>query len=270
MKKLVLLFSIILFSASIFAQDTLLISKNYIPHTDTTLIFTPKNYNPDQKYPLVFMLHGWAGNYAQWSKTANLQHFADADSFVIVCPDGFYDCWYINSPKKPDSQFETFFFKDLVPEVFAKYNIDTTNIFITGLSMGGHGAMYLMLTHPKFFKSAGSTSGILDLTAFPEHWGLDKVLGPYKSNKKFWEEHSDINLLKNIKGTEKPIIVDCGTSDFSFQVNKNFAKLAKADDVNIKFITGPGNHSHKYWHKSIPAHFKFFHDLVVKDKRQNK
>ncbi len=43
--------------------------------------------------------------------------------------------------------------------------------------MGGHGAINLFLNHPGFFKSAGSTSGILDLLPFPDNWGIKNVLG---------------------------------------------------------------------------------------------
>ncbi len=257
-------FIIISFFSSIviFPQDTLLFNRSYIPYTDTTIVFSPSNYNPAVSYPLLFMLHGWSGNYAQWSHDANLQGYADKDSLVIVCPDGFYDSWYINSPVKKNSQFVTFFFKDLVPVVFKKYNIDKKNIFITGLSMGGHGAMYLYLTHKKFFKSAGSTSGILDITAFPKNWGLPKVLGSYSLHPNRWEKYSDIYLLKNIVGNKVPIIVDCGTGDFSLNVNKRFYEKCKKLGIPIDFITGPGTHSHKYWKHSIIKQFAFFKNLI--------
>ncbi len=261
MRKLILLL-IFLFSILVYSQDTLLINASYIPHTDTTLVYYPAQYNSANRYPLLFMLHGYGGNYSQWSRDANLQHYANADSFIIVCPDGFYDSWYVNSPVNPKSQWETFFFKNLVPEIFHKFNIDTTNIFITGLSMGGHGAMYLFLKYPKFFKSAGSTSGILDLTPFPDNWGISKILGKMNSHPEEWENHSDIYLLKNIKGTGRPIIVDCGLEGFAFNVNKRFVDSCKVYNVKVTFLTSHGKHSHSYWKKSIPKHFEFFHNLL--------
>ena len=258
-KMLKRIFFIILFySILTFPQDSLFFNADYIPHTDTTLIFKPANYNSSNAYPLLFMLHGWSGNYAQWSRIANLQHYADADSFIIVCPDGFYDSWYINSPVRKNSQFEKFFFKNLVPGIFKKYNIDKKNIFITGLSMGGHGAMYLFLKHPDFFKSAGSTSGILDITAFPKNWELPEYLGPMKSDSALWKKYSDIYLLKNIANWKMPILVDCGKDDFSYNVNLNFVHKCKQLNIPLVFLTGSGNHSYKYWEKSIIKHFEFF------------
>lgn len=139
-----ILFSSALFlilSIEVFPQDTLLINADYIPYTDTALVFYPKDYNPDTSYPLLFMFHGCTGNYAQWNEIANLDSIADKEGFIIVTPDGFYSSWYVNSPVINNSQYETFFFNNLVPSIFHKFNIDKKNIFITGLSMGGHGAM---------------------------------------------------------------------------------------------------------------------------------
>ena len=259
-----ILFVMFLCSVFLYPQDTLLFNASCIPYTDSTIVFKPANYDSSISYPLLFMLHGWAGSYSQWSKDADLQGYADKDSLIIVCPDGFYDSWYINSPVEKNSQYVKFFFKELVPAVFNKYNIDKKNIFITGLSMGGHGAIYLYLTHRKFFKSAGSTSGILDITAFPNNWGLPKVLGPYTSSPNRWKKYSDINLLNKIKGNKIPIIVDCGTEDFSFDVNKRFDEKCKELGIPIDFITGPGKHSHEYWKQSIVKHFQFFKSLIDK------
>ena len=253
---------ILFISSEVFSQDTLLINSNYIPHTDTTLVFYPNNYNADNSYPLLFMLHGYSGNYKQWNDITNLDSVANKDGFIIVCPDGFYDSWYVDSPMKKNSQYETFFFKNLVPEIFKKYNIDKKNIFITGLSMGGYGAMYYYLKHTDFFRSAGSTSGILDITAFPNNWGMPKVFGSLTLHQKTWENHSDLYLLNKLKIKNKKIIVDCGTDDFSFKVNQAFADSCKQLGINIDFITSPGNHNYQYWRKSILKQFEFFKNII--------
>ena len=177
MKKTVFIIFFLLRIGNVFAQDTLVISKPYIPYPDTTLIFTPQNSSQLNKISLIFLLHGWSGNYAQWNIITNLQSYADKYKMIIVCPDGFYDSWYLDNTFEPRVQFERFFWNDLVPEILQKYKVDSTKIFISGLSMGGHGALMLFLKHPDFFLSAGSTSGILDLTAFPEKWGIKKEIG---------------------------------------------------------------------------------------------
>ncbi|MDP4175648.1 MAG: alpha/beta hydrolase family protein [Bacteroidota bacterium] len=262
MKKLIIIAFALCFS-SIFAQEKLILSSDIVPHADTSLVFVPKDYNGTSNYPLLFMLHGWSGNYNQWNDvTGGLQSYADKYKFIIICPDGFYDSWYLDSPVKANSQFETFFFKTLVPNLFDKYKIDKSRIFITGLSMGGHGAMTLLLKHPDFFKSAGSTSGILDITAFPDRWSMLNALGKYSEKPDNWTKNSALFLIKNIKGLDKELIIDCGTEDFAYNVNKAFNEKCIETKIKITFISQPGAHTREYWKSTIDNHFRFFARLA--------
>jgi len=263
MKRIVFIIFFLLLTGNVFAQDTLVINKPYIPYPDTTLIITPGNNSQPSEMPLVFLLNGWSGNYAQWNIITDVQSYSDKYNMIIVCPDGFYDSWYLDNPFEPRVQFERFFWKDLVPKILQKYKVDTNKIFISGLSMGGHGAMTLFLKHPDFFLSAGSTSGILDLTAFPEKWGIKKGIGNYNDFSKVWKSNSAIYLLQNIVGMNKQIIFDCGTEDFSYDVNNNFRAKCRKLKIKATFISQPGNHNAQYWHHSIKAHFEFFNSLIT-------
>ena len=255
-------FCFLIFSGIIFSQDTLLIYADSVPAADTTIIFIPQSYDPTNYYPLLFMLHGWSGNYAQWSEITDLQKYADDYNFIIACPDGFYDSWYLNSTVKTNIQFEKFFFDNLVPEIFNRYKISKENIFITGLSMGGHGAITLFLKHPDFFNSGGSTSGILNITQFPKKWGIENMIGEMNDNLSVWQNNSAVHILAKIEKFNHDIIVDCGTQDFALKVNEEFYETCKTKGVRIKFIAQPGNHSRQYWKKSIDEHFRFFNELI--------
>ncbi len=248
------------------AQDTLIFNRPYIPWPDTTLVYLPHQQKPLIKLPMLILLHGWSGTYRQWGREINLQNYADHYGWIIVTPDGFYDSWYINSPVKKNVQFETFFWKDLIPKLFADYKIDSLKIFISGLSMGGHGAMTLFLKHPDFFLSAGSTSGILDLTYFPDRWSMKNALGSIKDNPQAWKNNSAIYLLQNIAGTDKQIIFDCGTEGFAYDVNKKFFDKCRELKIKATFISQPGKHTHSYWKKSIKEHFFFFEQLLKEKK----
>lgn len=256
-------FLFVLLNSFIFSQDTLFLSAEYIPNTDTVLIFTPQNYDALQGYPLVYLLHGWSGDYNQWNSTSGgLQVYADKYQFIIVCPDGFYDSWYVDNPFKENMQWEKHFWNDITPSINEKYNVDKSKIFISGLSMGGHGAITLFLKRPDFFLSAGSTSGILDLTFFADRWSIKSGVGSYEDNSELWENNSAYYLLKNIEGTDKQFIFDCGRDDFAYEVNERFND--KCDSLKIKatFISQPGNHKHEYWKKTIQMHFDFFNNLL--------
>jgi S-formylglutathione hydrolase FrmB len=226
------------------------------------LLFKPKNYNSAKEYPLLFMLHGHGGDYKQWSEIADLDHYANKYNFIIVCPDGDSDSWYVDSPIDSAVKFESYFFNNLVPEIFESYNIDKQNIFITGLSMGGYGAINLFLNHPDFFKSAGSTSGILDLLPFPNNWGIKNVLGEQETRRDNWIKHSAIYNLDKIKSLNKKFIVDCGTEDFAYDVNRRFRDSCSIKGIQLNFIQTSGDHSYYYWNNSIVRHLEFFEELV--------
>lgn len=263
MKK-ILIFLVILIIATACNKPEpalLIIKSSFLPVEDSILVFTPENYSKKNTYPLVILLHGWSGNYEQWSTITNLQNFSDAYNFVIACPDGFYDSWYVNSELK-QIRFEDFFIKDFLPKLKKEYSLDTNNFFITGLSMGGHGAITLFLKHPGYFKSAGSTSGILDLTHFPDRWSIKDGIGSIKDFPQLWQNNSAFFLLDSAKIGNKKLFVDCGTEDFAYPVNLNFVKKCQDLGYNFKFISIPGTHSHKHWRKMIPKHFDFFYKQI--------
>lgn len=259
--KYLSLFIIFLFAYQLDnAQDTLVLQSTYLPKNDTVLVFTPNQYQPkDSTYPLVYMLHGYGGNYSQMNKLLNLQSYANQYRFIIVCPDGLFDSWYFNSPIRLKSQYETFFFSDLYPKINKDYPTDTTNIFITGLSMGGHGAMYLFLRHASKFKAAASSSGVLDLNySSLKYSSLSNMLGEYKTSISTFNEYSAINQLDSIKLSNKAIFVDCGTKDHLLEANNKFNEACMDRWIQITYMNMPGRHNAVYWKSSLPWHFEFF------------
>ncbi|WP_379086658.1 alpha/beta hydrolase [Pedobacter sp. UC225_65] len=159
------------------AQEQLVYQSKNLPKPDTTWVFKPKSYKKAEKLPVIFLLHGYSGNYKQWHTIMDAQKYADEYNFIIVCPDGLFSSWYLNSPVKPDWQFENFFFDELYPDIKKKYSVDEQHIFISGLSMGGHGAFYLFIKRPELFSSAGSTSGGIKLSDGFGKFGLGRSVG---------------------------------------------------------------------------------------------
>ncbi|BAP29085.1 putative esterase [Chryseobacterium sp. StRB126] len=221
---------------------------------------------PKEKYPLVYLLHGYSENYRQWSQTTDLQKLSDRYKMIIVCPDGFVT-WYINSPYDKGSQAEDFFFKELVPKLHTKFNIDDRNIFISGLSMGGYGAIRYFLLHQEYFNTAGSTSGAFSLdiniltkaslSFFQTTRIINDLSRSLGSSSKEWNQYSISSLLKAYnKGN--PFLIDCGTDDILYSSTLEVKKLANSLKIPITFISQPGNHNTEYWKKSIEHHFIFF------------
>ena len=242
------------------ASDTLVVSSQYLPVNDSVLVITPTDYHPrDSVYPLVYMLHGYGGKFTNLNSFLDLQSYADEYRFIIVCPDGLFDSWYFDSPRKTNMKWETFFFNDLYPLINEKYPVDTVNIFITGLSMGGHGAMYLFLRHSGKFNAAASSSGVLDLNySALKYSSLSNHLGEYNDSKDVFTKYSAISQLDSIKFTDKQIFTDCGTKDHLLEANNKFNEKCMDYRIQITFMTMPGRHNRRYWVNSFPWHFDFF------------
>jgi S-formylglutathione hydrolase FrmB len=258
-----LIFSFALLTRS-FAQDQHVFQSDFLNQPDTVWVFTPENQSSDTSYPLLYLLHGWSGNYHYWDDIIDCQDYANRYGFIIVCPDGLYDSWYLDSPVKSENQYEQFFKKELSTYVENNYPVQKQHVFITGLSMGGHGALYLMEKIPEYFAAAGSLSGLLDLHDWGNQYGIDRILGISKATdpNKTFEEYSVLGNIVQLTKANKPLIVSCGTEDPFYQINVRFAEICIDNLINIQFIESPGNHNSSYWQSAVKAHFAFFKELT--------
>ena len=262
MKSLILTIGMCLASLSIFAQDQLYFNPFYIPYTDTTLVYTPKDYSmtSGRKYPVMFLLHGCGATYRQWNTIINVQKYADAYGFIIVCPDGLKDSWYINSPRKQMSKFEDFFFKDLFPTIKTTYRVEEDQVFITGICAGGHGALYLFSRRPDIFRAAGSSGGVLDLSVESANASLQNILGSAEGD--VLGKYSVINNVGKLAASQKEIIFDCGTEDVNYEANNDFRRRCDELKVKATYISQPGKSDRAYWQRAIKVQFDFFKRIV--------
>lgn len=66
MKHLIIIVLALMIDTSMKAQEKWILKSENLAKTDTVLIFKPKTYNATEKYPLVYLLHGYSENYKQW------------------------------------------------------------------------------------------------------------------------------------------------------------------------------------------------------------
>jgi len=225
-------------------------------------VILPNNYkNSKQPFPTLYLLHGAGGSFKDWaSNVPTLKNLVDQYQMIIVCPDGGKTSWYFDSPIDPKYQYETYITKELVPAIDQHYyTIESANKkAIAGLSMGGHGAIFLATKHPEIWGAAGSMSGGVDFRGFPNNWDLKKRLGEYKINKTIWDQHVVINLLKQIKASKLRLIIDCGEDDFFMNVNQSFHQKLQQHQIKHDFIVRPGAHNWEYWKNAVIYQMLFF------------
>jgi S-formylglutathione hydrolase FrmB len=226
------------------------------------VVITPLNYHQRQKnYPVIYLLHGHAGSYSQWINTApQLKDKVDEMQVIIVCPDAGFNSWYFDSEKDSTFKYETFISKELVAYIDKNYRsiADRKGRAITGLSMGGHGGLYLSIKHPDTFGAGGATSGGVDITPFPDNWQIKHVLGDIATNRSNWEKNSVINMVDSLKDKKLFIIFDCGIDDFFLEVNRNLHKKLLQLKISHDYIERPGGHNGPYWKNSIDYQLVYF------------
>ncbi|MFN0293377.1 alpha/beta hydrolase [Pedobacter helvus] len=255
MKKLLLALFILVALKSVAANvDTV---KTYSPSMKKEIkavVITPANYKEKSKFQVVYLLHGYSGNYANWvTAVPAIKNLADQHQLIIVCPDGNFNSWYLDSPEQPNSKYETYIAKELVKWVDEHYKTiaDKKARAITGLSMGGHGALYLAFKHQDVFSVAGSMSGGVDIRPFPNNWDMAKLLGTYAEKPAQWDNASVINLTHLLTPNALSLIVQCGTDDFFYKVNVALHEKLTYQNIPHTFITNPGGHTWKYWAEAI-------------------
>ncbi|MFA5326320.1 MAG: alpha/beta hydrolase family protein [Prolixibacteraceae bacterium] len=256
MKRIVFLLFFVLSFACLQAAvvDTIQVYSPSMQKNLNAVVITPDDYTSATKLPVVYLLHGYSGNYRDWiTKDKDLVKYADQYDMIIVCPDGSFSSWYFDSPVDPTSKYETFISEELVKAIDSKYKTiqDRKGRAITGLSMGGHGALYLAFKHQDVYGAAGSMSGGVDIRPFPNNWDISKRLGTYAEYPERWEKNTVINMLNLLTPNSLAIIFDCGTEDFFFKVNENLHQQLLYRNIPHDFIARPGNHNWAYWTNSV-------------------
>lgn len=223
-------------------------------------VVIPSHYEETSKrFPVVYLLHGYAGDHGIWSRLTDMEDLADRYDIVFVCPSGGHASWYIDSPIDSDSRYETHIIDETIPYIDRHYRtIDSRRgRAVVGSSMGGHGALMLLAAYPSMFCGAGSISGIMDLTAFPTEWGIAEVLGPQSKNRELWEQHSFLKAAHKLRGKHKAIMLDCGTSDFAREGNRKAHELLLDHNIEHVYCERPGHHSSRYVAEALEYHIMF-------------
>ena len=257
-----LLFFVAFFHVHAAKVDTIEVHSARMQKNIKTVVVSPDD---GKATATLYILHGYSGNYKNWVDNApQIKLLVDQYQYLVVCPDGGFDSWYWDTTD-PAYQYETFIIKELLPYIEKTYAVKADRLHrgITGLSMGGHGALYLAFRHQDIFAFAGSTAGGVDIRPFPNNWNMKKHLGAYHENPEAWDNHTVIELTHLIQPGNLQLFIDCGTDDFFFEVNNKLHEKLTYLNVPHHYLTMPGRHDWKYWARSIDFQMDFFHQCFT-------
>lgn len=268
MKKIILAAAVLLTlggTASAYKEKDIMVRSDAMDKDIPVTVITPEKYRKGKDFPVIYLLHGHSGNHKSWSADGIVGKLADQYGIIMVLPDGEYNSWYFDSPINPEFKYETFVAKELTAFIDSNYKTrkDRSQRAITGLSMGGHGALYLAIRNQDVFGCAGSTSGGVDFRPFPDSWEIAERLGSYKDYPENWEKNTVINMTDQLTPGALNLIVDCGTEDFFYEVNCNLHEKLTKEGIPHDFYVRPGVHWWTYWRNSIQYQILYFSNCFL-------
>lgn len=276
LRQRLLLFFILLATASAWPQsrmDCSALNSRILKRSVRYCVYIPSGYdesahqNPPKTYPVLYFLHGLGDNEQTlfnsggWTLLDDLRNQHKMGDFLIVSPEGRRS-FYVNSADGT-VRYSDFFQQEFIPQIEAKYRIRVGRAgrAISGVSMGGYGALRFAFAHPELFSAVSAQSAAL-ITESPQQ--LDtatqtgvpvlSVLGPVFGKPidvAHWNENSPFVLArKNVEGLRKlAIYFNCGQND-----DYGFEKGAEAlhqelvkEHVKHEYHPYPGDHSVSYF-----------------------
>jgi polyhydroxybutyrate depolymerase len=124
-------------------------------------LYIPPNYDPETPTPLVMLLHGKTANGASQAYTSDMNQLAAREGFIVIYPDGIDNQWNYGRgwriyPDLPENEEE--FLGGLLDDLELDLNIDTSRVYVGGLSNGGFMTQRLACTMRDRFAAYASVA----------------------------------------------------------------------------------------------------------------
>jgi putative tributyrin esterase len=234
----------------------------------------PPSYDTDKtrKYPVLYFLHGLGDNEQMFvhggafNLVQDLWERKQIGEFLIVTPEAGAT-FYINS-HSGKVRYEDFLVQEFLPAIEGRYRIrpGRSNRGVSGVSMGGYGALHLAFRHPELFAAVSAHSPAL-IVKFPAFTGQpggirSRVLGETfgaPPDTAFWDRNSPLTQARLANLTGLKIYVDCGDrDDYGFEEGtKAVDKILSSRRIAHEAHIYPGRHDWQYFAERLPDSLKF-------------
>ena len=244
-------------------------------------VYLPAGYEAsDEPYPVVYFLHGLFGSERRWAERGARevvdQLIADGSvkPMVVAMPDGD-NSFYVNSVHG-NAAYEDYLLNDFIPFIEKTYRIKVgrPSRAISGVSMGGYGALMLAMRHPDLFSAASAHSAVL--LPVPISQMPARLLQSFQSqffeavfgnpiDEAYWSQHNPVDLAQSAEKLDTVHwYFDCGTEDRYgfFRGATKLHQVMETGGVPHEYGLYPGPHGWEYvkttLHRSMTFHSKHF------------
>ena len=238
----------------------------YIPNDFR--IEMPRQHNPyyDRKCKTVFVLYGYTGWGKGWN---NIYELAAKYNFALVFPSG-ENSFYLDSEASA-GKYGTFIGSELIEYIRKTFSLcyAKEDTFISGLSMGGFGALHTGLAYPDTFGKIAALSSALIVHGISgmKPGEKNEAANYYYYRNCFGDLDNLINsdnnpetLVKKLiqQGKEIPkIYMACGTEDFLLAENRRFYNFLVEHNVNVEYFESGGGHDMAFWNEYFAKSFEW-------------
>ena len=131
------------------------------------ILYIPNSYDGTSSVPLMLNFHGFGGSASQFMQEADMRSLAEADTFILVYPQG--SCLDGSSHWNPcptggdnkSTADDVGFFESMISEISSQYNLDMERIYAAGYSNGGMMAYGLANYKSDIIAAVASVSGTM-------------------------------------------------------------------------------------------------------------
>ena len=231
-------------------------------------VYLPSGYETSRlSYPVLYLLHGNNGTRRHWVEQGNIQSTADAliasgdiQATVIVMPDAGVT-WFVDRREK----METAVMRDLIPDVESHLRVlkSREGRLIGGLSMGGYGALRLVMKYPEMFAAAALLSPAIYDPLPPPKSSARSVgtFGAPQFDEQVWKDLNYPALWQGYlaKQTPGPMYINSGDDD-EFMIEAEATKLysllrAHKQPAELRIVDGA--HAWSVWASTVGDAMKY-------------
>jgi enterochelin esterase-like enzyme len=227
--------------------------------------YTP-GHAGDKPLPLVLLLHGVYGSHWAWALKGAahrvLQRLIDSgecEPMMLAMPsDGLWGdgSGYLHHA---DADYAKWIMEE-VPALAAlvEPRVLRAPLFISGLSMGGYGALRLGARFAEKFAGISAHSSITDfrqMEGFVEESMESFKLAPS-------EEPGVFDVMLQRRSDLPPLRFDCGTEDDLIEYNRVLHHDLQHEGIPHVYEEYPGGHTWEYWTEHVADTFRFFTSVI--------
>jgi len=231
--------------------------------------FVPGALRADAPVPLAVLLHGAYGSHWAWALQGGAHHTArrmmaagTLPPMVLAMPSDGLAADSTAYIAHGDVDYASWIVRDIKAIAMRVHPAITpaSPLCITGLSMGGFGALHLGLRYPEHFAAVSAHSAVTDVAR-----RFGQGLSPSRAEIHRLRADASLSVLhwaKRHRDELPPFRFDCGSDDALCRENRDLASALTAEGIAHTYDEFAGGHDWAYWQTHLEDSLRFFAQVL--------